>query len=302
MTYKFDFKKMWPLLAVLAAAVVAIPLRVAQYIKYIDASTGFFNEINASVIIFYVLVAAAAVIGFAMPLIRRKDLKPAPIAFKSVQFTVVSLIMAVTLIVDSAVQLMNYFDLVSLGSIQAAGSIKEYLSAQGATLLLLQALSGAATAVYFFVSGVTVGLGNADISKYKVISLVPVLWCIFRLLYRFKRTISFVNVSDLLLELFMIVFSMMFFFAVAQINSKIDINEKGSELINSLFWKVFSYGIPAAVFAVVCFIPRFVLLLTGNKEFINTHYPVCFGDIGFIVYAVFTCITALKANTGADDE
>ncbi|MCQ2484297.1 MAG: hypothetical protein MJ168_03060 [Clostridia bacterium] len=302
MKLKFNFKEMMPLVIALAVLVIAVPVRVAQYLTIIDAKTGFFNEINFSVVLLYVVLGAGLVLGLVIPFLRHKTLKPAPLATKSVGFTVVSLIMAITLIIDSAIQLMNYFDMFTAATGYIGKSVSEYVAMQGGTILMLQAIIGALSAIYFFVSGVTIGLGNSDSSKYKVFALLPTVWCIFKLLYRFKRTISFVNVSDLLLELFCIVFSMMFLFALAQVNSKIDIKEKGDDLMQSVYWKIFGYGIPAAVFALVCFLPRFILLVTGNSDHINSQYNVNVSDLGFAVFAIYTCISALKAKETAIEE
>lgn len=296
-----NFKNYTSMFVALAAVIIAVPLRIIQYFKLIDASTGFYNEIDVTVFALYAISVICMVACLALPFLKHKTLKPAPLSVKSTSFTVVSLFMAITLIVDSASQLMNFFDLFSNSSMINA-DIKAYISAQGGTLLLFQAVFGAISALYFFVSGVTIGLGNSDSSKYKILALVPVVWCIFRLLYRFKRTISFVNVSDLLFELFLIVFTMMFFFALAQVNSKIDVNGDGQNMLQSVYWKIFGYGIPAAFFALVCFLPRFILLITGSSDHINTHYPVSYCDFGLAVFAIYICISGIKANTNSNEE
>lgn len=296
MSNKKELSKIIPLFFALFAVIVCVPLRIYQARTIIDASTGFYNEINFTVYIVYALLAIAGVVAIAIPFARHNTLKITPICGKSAGYTVVALIFALTLIVDSASQLFDFLDLFSVTGYSAAYEFKSYISAQGGYILLIQAILGALSAVYFFVQGVTVGIGNTDTSKYRIFSLVPVLWSLMKLLYRFKRTISFVNVSDLLLELFLIVFTLMFLFVVAQINSKIDGNMKRSEFLVSIYWKIFAYGIPTAMLAIVCFLPRFILLITGHSDNINDTYPVFYSDFGLAVYAVFTCITALRAE------
>lgn len=302
MKTKFDIKKFAPLLIAFAVLVIAVPVRVGQYLKIIDATTGFYNTIDISVYIVYAVLVIGMLCGLVIPFIRHKSLKPVSLSVKSVGFTAVSLVMAVTLIIDSAAQLLDYFELFSSASAYMGQSVNQYISSQGGTLLLLQALFGALSAVYFFITGVTIGLGNSDSSKYRLIALLPTLWCIFKLLYRFKRKISFVNVSDLLLELFFIVFSMMFFFVLAQVNSKIDIKEKGDDLMKSVFWKIYGYGVPAAILGLICFLPRLILIVTGNSDHINAQYPLNFSDFGFAVFAVYTCISGLKAKENVNVE
>lgn len=290
-----------PLFAGIAALIIAVPLRIYQYINIINPETGFYDEKNASVFILYAILTVAVVLGIFIPFSRKNTMKMVPVSTKSIGFTVVSLIFAVALIVDSASQLMDYFDLFSSGAAMTTDSLKDYISAQGGTILLLQAVFGGLSAVYFFVTGVTVGLGNSDSSKFKILALMPVVWSIFRLLYRFKRTISFINVSDLFLELFLVVFSLLFLFSLAQVNSKIDTYDEDSSM-KSVYWTIFGYGIPAAVLALTVFLPRFLIAVAGKSELLNPMYGIHASDFAFAVYAVYTCISALKAESNTVEE
>lgn len=293
MKSKSDIIYKLPIFISLFALLVTIPLRVYQYFKVLEPDTGFYSEINFSVYVIYFLLGAAMIASIVIPLIHKKQIIPVPSIKKSPAFLVVSLILAITIIIDSAGQLMNYFDLYD--SAAASGmAVSEYVKNQGGTLLLLQAVSGAVAAVYFFVSGLAVSIGNMDGSKLKILALTPVLWCIFKLLYRFKRTISFINVSDLMLELFEIVFLMLFFLAFAQTVSKID--------VPTVFWKIYAYGIPAAMFALICFVPRFIVMVTGNSDLLNAHHAVSYSDIGAAVYIIYNLLARVKAQTTEPEE
>lgn len=293
MKSKSDVIYKLPLLVSLCALLVAVPLRVYQYFKVLEPETGFYSTIDFSVYIIYALLGIAVITAIVIPLINRKKMITVASVKKSPVFLVLSLILAVTIIIDSAGQLMSYFDLYDAAA-SSGSTIAEYVKKQGGTLLLLQAVSGAIAAVYFFVSGLSVSLGNSDGSKLKLLGLTPVLWCIFRLLYKFKRTISFINVSDLLLELFEIVFLMLFFFALAQTVARID--------VKNVFWKIFAYGIPAAMFALMCFLPRFILMVTGKSELLNDHYGVSYSDLGAAAYIIYNLLSRAKAQTSEPEE
>lgn len=293
MKSKSDVIYKLPLLVSLCALLVAVPLRVYQYFKVLEPETGFYSTIDFSVYIIYALLGIAVITAIVIPLINRKKMITVASVKKSPVFLVLSLILAVTIIIDSAGQLMSYFDLYDAAA-SSGSTIAEYVKKQGGTLLLLQAVSGAIAAVYFFVSGLSVSLGNSDGSKLKLLGLTPVLWCIFRLLYKFKRTISFINVSDLLLELFEIVFLMLFFFALAQAVARID--------VKTVFWKIFAYGIPAAMFALMCFLPRFILMVTGKSELLNDHYGVSYSDLGAAAYIIYNLLSRAKAQTSEPEE
>lgn len=293
MKNKSDLIYKFPLLISLCALLVAVPLRVYQYFKVLEPDTGFYSKTDFSVYIIYAVLGIATVSSIVIPLINKKRIITVTSVKKSPVFLVLSLILAVTIIIDSAGQLMSYFDLYDAAN--ASGTIvTEYVKKQGGTLLLLQSVSGAVAAVYFFVSGLSVSLGNSDGSKLKVLALTPVLWCIFKLLYRFKRTISFVNVSDLMLELFEIVFLMLFFLALAQTVAKID--------AQTVFWKIYGYGIPAAVFALICFLPRFIVMITGNSELLNEHYGISYSDLGAAAYIIYNLLSRAKAQTNEPED
>ncbi|MEE0981294.1 MAG: hypothetical protein U0K91_06395, partial [Acutalibacteraceae bacterium] len=78
-----------------------------------------------------------------------------------------------------------------------------------------------------------------------------------------------------------------------QIRSKIDAED--------IFWKIYAYGLPAAMFALVCFIPKLILLITGKSELINPLHPVCISDLTFAVYAIYVCISSSKAESNANE-
>lgn len=293
MKNKSDIIYKFPLLASLCALLLAVPLRVYQYFKVLEPETGFYSKTDFSVYAIYILLGAAMIIGVVIPLINKKKMITVSSVKKSPVFLAISLILAVTIIIDSAGQLMSYFDLYDVAN-SSGTAITDYVKKQGGTLLMLQAVSGAVAAVYFFVSGLSVGLGNSDGSRLKILALTPVLWCIFKLLYRFKRTISFVNVSDLMLELFEIVFLMLFFLALAQTVAKID--------ADAVFWKIYGYGIPAAMFALICFLPRVIVMIVGKSELLNSHYGVSFSDLGVAIYIIYNLLSRAKAQTNEPEE
>lgn len=280
-----------PLFATLAAVLIAIPLRVYQYFKLINPETGFYDEKDFSVFVVYAVLAIAMLVCIGFAYLKHKSIKPVNDNKNSMPYIVMSLIMATGICVDSFGMISDYFELFSAGNGNYI-NVSEFVSAQGGTLMLIQAIFGVLSAGYFVISGLT-SINKINAPKLKFLALSPVAWCIFRLLFRFKRTISFVNVSDLLLEMFMIVFVMMFFLALAQVNSKID--------ANAVFWKLFAYGFPAVMFSLVCFLPRFILVITGSAELLNAAYLPNFSDLTFAIYATYICISAAKSKIASDN-
>lgn len=293
MKSKSDIIYKFPLFCSLFALFAAVPLRVYQYFKILEPETGFYNKIDFSVYVIYILLGIAMVIGIAIPLINRKRIITVSQPKKSSVFLVVSIILAVTLIIDSATQLVGYFDLYEQ-AVSSSAQVTQYVKDQGGNILLIQSVFGAIAAIYFFVTGLAVGIGNSDGTKFKVLAFAPVLWCIFKLLYRFKRTISFVNVSDLLLELFAIVFLMLFFLAFSQVVSAIDASD--------VYWKLYAYGVPAVTFSLMCFLPRFIVMAVGHSDLLCTHHGISYSDLGVAIYIIYALLSRAKAQTNNSPE
>ncbi len=290
---KSDIIYKFPLFCSLFALIAAVPLRVYQYFKILEPETGFYNKIDFSVYVIYILLGIAMVIGIAIPLINRKRIITVSQPKKSSVFLVVSIILAVTLIIDSATQLVGYFDLYEQ-AVSSSAQVTQYVKDQGGNILLIQSVFGAIAAIYFFVTGLAVGIGNSDGTKFKVLAFAPVLWCIFKLLYRFKRTISFVNVSDLLLELFAIVFLMLFFLAFSQVVSAIDASD--------VYWKLYAYGVPTVTFSLMCFLPRFIVMAVGHSDLLCTHHGISYSDLGVAIYIIYALLSRAKAQTNNSPE
>ncbi len=283
-----------PLFSTLAALLIAVPLRVYQYLKIINPETGFYDKTDFSVFVVYAVLTVAMVICIAFSYIKHKSLQPVNIAVNSKKpytYLIFSLIMAVGIAVDSLSVLADYLSLLTKNTSYISTS--DYVASQGGAIMLIQSVFGLISAIYFIISGIT-SVNKNTVLKLKFLAVSPVIWCIFRLLFRFKRTISFVNVSDLLLEMFAIVFAMVFFLALAQVNSKID--------AQTVFWKLFAYGFPAVMFSLVCFLPRIILVLTDSADKLNELYLPSFSDLTFAVYTTFICITAAKAKAPATEE
>ena len=114
------------------------------------------------------------------------------------------------------------------------------------------------------------------------------------MVYRFTRTISYQRVSDLTFELIMLAFMIMIFMAFAQVNSQI--SSKNCE------WKLAGYGLTAALFALVCFVPRLIVTVIG-KDFLLYEYSAAeFCDLGVAIFICSVAFTRLtdRADTKAE--
>lgn len=276
-------KKEYPFLPTFIAAAVSVvvflPLRVYQYFKIIDPETGFYNVKDFSVYLMYILMAFIVIFNIVTAFINRKKLKFREVSLTPITGAVVYAIAAIGLVVDASLRVTEFLDIYNSYVFNYSQTLLSYISKQGGAILAGETIFAIIAAVYFF------ALAGGSVSKkqvapsLKLLALAAPLWAVMRLLFRFKRTISFVNASDLFIELVAIVFMMIFLLAFAQTTSKIDKGES--------YWKMFAYGIPAAVFSLACFMPRAVLLIIGRGDLICADYSaeICDFTLPIMIFA-----------------
>ncbi len=256
--------------AVLAAAlVITLPLRMWQY-SYIEPASGFWKEINAGVIAFFAVVAAAAVFFFVSAFAARKSIAFETSAIKLPGIGIISFLCAFSIIVSS------YMEISALDVDTSAYTVTSTVNTS--VIIYIQCAFALISAVYFLLLAVSFISGKSCGDKFKLLSLSPVLWCIVKLIVRFTRTISYVRVSDLMLEMLALAAYASFFMAFAQVNSKV--NGKGLE------WKLTAAGMTGAMLALICFIPRAVVTLMGNADAIYILSRADFADLGIALFII----------------
>lgn len=286
-------KKDFPYLSFFVAAALSVvaflPLRIYQYFNILEAETGFYTNKDFSVYLMYALIAFVVIFNFSVAFLNKKNLKFVENnAEKSCMIAYI--VAAIGFIIDAASKTISFTDMFNNYNYNFNQSAVGFLSQNGGVIILLEIIFAILSSVYFFVLAAG-SLTNKEVaSKIKIIALSPSLWASMRLLTRFKSTISFVNVSDLLIELFAIVFMMVFFFSFAMTTSKID---KGAS-----YWKLFAYGIPSAVFAVACFIPRAVLSVVGHADLLAEGYSaqICDFTISILIFAYLISRANVSSN------
>ena len=268
------------------AAVVALPIRTMQFFTVLEGESGFYREADWSVYLLYGVLALSIVAILVYGIFSRKRLDYSLEVSKRPGMGVVSMAAAMGVLLDAAFCITSAMKIEEISSGLSTANYVEGMTQGDGVILTAEAVFAVFTSIYLVVLGFSYLSGKTNGSEYRLISLAPVIWSIFRLVYRFKRTISFVRVSDLLFEMIMICFMIMFFFAFAQVNSRV--GGKGNE------WKIAAYGIPAALLALVCFVPRFIVTITGNAQLLYSYSAAEYCDFGvalFIISAVLTRVT-----------
>ncbi len=266
------------ILIFVAAAIIALPVRTLQYFTVLESDTGFFTQNDWSVFVLATITTVAILAFLVLGVSKKKKLDYSLEVAKRPGQGILGFTAAAGL-------LMNAVDII----VKIMNSNNPADNTQTSFLILgIQAAFALLSAIYFLVLGASYISGKSNASEYRLISLAPVIWSIFRLIFRFTRTISYIKVSDLMLEMVMLVFFIMFFMAFAQVNSRVDSEKKE--------WKIASYGLPAALLALICFVPRFIVMITGNADHLHEQSPAEYCDFGVALFIISTVLTRVTVK------
>lgn len=272
------------------AALVAIPVRCYQYFNILEESTGFYSEKDWSVWVLYVLLGAALV---SIWVIARKtraqysysiEVKSRPV------LGAICFLLALTLLWDA----VYCCAAILTAAEQSPLVMKELYRSLIKTGILPRAfevLTAGVAAVYFFILGLSYVRGKSNGMEYRVLGLAPVLWGVARIILRFTRTISFVNISDLFYELIMLALLITFLMTFAQLTARV--NFEGMD------WKIPAYAFPTALLCLVCFVPRLVVTLMGRTELLSAQSPLEPCDFAITLFVLATVFSRIRPTARA---
>lgn len=254
-------------IAFIVAVAAALPLRIYQYFSVIAPGTGFYKAINWSVYALYIIVGVFSLFSIILTFLSSEAVESKMPEGKNKLTGIVALVYAACFIVDTitkissfAVSYLGYFS----GSIRVG--TWNYLNANDHIPIILQAVFALFSAIYFIVFGLSYISGRNTFRDSKLLALNPMLWAVARMISLLMKPISYVKVSELLFELFAMTFLMLTFLSFARVSSQL--SEKGE------MRKVFAFGLPAALFCLICSVPRFVLFVIGQSSRLADEYGV----------------------------
>ncbi len=278
------FKKLSPVLPlyiVVGLLCAAVPFRTYQLLFITEASTGFYTKIDWSVYAIYGLSALAILVSFIIVnLAKNVPSSRDEIHKKNIFLAVSSVLFAIGIIIDSILALTSLL----------AGTV----SAESFSSVLIEAVFGVLAAIYMMIFGISHFDGRTTYFQYRFLALAPMAWTTGRIIIRFMKKISYVNVADLMLEIFILAGMLVFFMSFARISSGLS-NEKSMR-------SLFASGYVCIFFCAVSNVPRIVLTLTGNGQYIPTEYPLSICDLTFALFVVAYIVNAMKKATVNDHD
>lgn len=261
---------------------VAIPFRTYQLLSIVEAETGFYKEINWSVYLMYALCILAVLVPYILTLLAKNVPESRAVYRKNKLLAAASFIFGIGLVAD-AVNALSTLVLTYQGF---------YTEEISVAPTVLQGVFGILSAIYIIVFGISYIDGRTFYSKYKLLALCPLMWSVVRLIIRFVKKISYVNVSDLMLELFAIAFMMLFFLSFARISSGLS-NKKSMR-------SLWSAGFAAIFFCTVANMPRLIAVITAHGNALSKEYPFALCDLGFAFFAVCYIVNSMKIAENND--
>ncbi len=282
-----DFKKIFIVGGVGLAAL--IPLRLYQlfFITEEDKS-GFLTHVNASVYVFFALLVAFCAALLVLVSVTNKVTASKSVRGKSKALSVGSGLMALGLAYDVAYCASLFIR--SLLSYSSGTSIMSYIFSNGMLAVIFEAVCGLLACIYFILFTLSYADGKTTYYDYKLLAIMPLFWAMFRMVRRFMTKISFLVVPDLLLELAMLAFMMLFFMSFARISSQIcQKNEMR---------KAMKYGLVSAFIAMILGVTRLAVTLCGKSDLLPRDFAFIPADL---FYAIFTAIYVNACSkTGRD--
>lgn len=276
-----------------AALIVALPLRAYQLIFLIDPQTGFFAERNFTVPLLYVLLILVGA-AFMFLTFFPKNMPFGGAAGNSKLFAVLSFLIAVSLIIDAGIQTSEIFASLTSTSVTgySSGQVSSPLFISDTLLIFARILFAAISCIYFAILGFNYCGIIYDVSQFKLLALGPLAWVILRLITDFMWKINYRNISDLLLEMFMLAALMFFFMSFARINS----NVNGE----NAYRKLYAFGFIGSLLALMLSVPRLVLILIGQSARVPKDFTFSMADFLIGIFIIYYLFVNIKSQNGAN--
>ena len=267
--------KMKYLLFVFAAAVLAsLPTRVYQLLALVDASNGFFKESDVTVPVLYAILVVFGVLFLVLSFISKEVPSPKLPAGKNLLLGIASLVITGGMGWDIFRTLGEIIPVNQGNAVIFMSLLKTNLAQKGGSFTILELVFAFFAIIYFIVFGISHLNGKASYKEFKLLALSPLCWSMTVLITKLMNPISFIKVSELLFEIFMFVFVMLFFITFARISSGVFTEDS--------MWGIYGYGLIASLLAAIVTIPRIVIALVGLEAV--EGYSFDFSHLAILVF------------------
>lgn len=263
--------------------VLGVLVRTYQRFTQIESDTGFYKEINFPNTFFMVFIILVPLIFIVLSFL----------SSEAKSLNVKNNNSRVLFAVSMAASLGFVYDAVKSAA-DAAELNSSYLGSGFNEIPFLKARTVFAvlSAVYMVFLSLSAKGKIKKASKLFLLPLAPAVWSAVRLFPLFAHEISYIQVSDLFSEIFMLVFASLFFFYLASAISGIG--------FEGYSYKLVAYGLSVAFLSAVINIPKFIATVIDAESYIVSEYPLSAVDFMVFLFALSLVVTTL--NCERDEE
>ncbi len=259
--------------------VICVPIRVYQMLNLLEAENGFYKRTDFTVPLLSALLVLVSLMMVVWPILSGQN-KSYKLSGKRPLLAYCSFFLSIGLAVNIYQTVINISQILDLTSSPERKMV---------WVLVVQSIFAFFSALYFIIFGLRFLGKKINLTRYGYLALSPVLWAITRLLQRFMRKINYARVSELMLELIMLAFLMLFIIAFARIHS-------GVITDNTINWKLFSFGLPCAFFALLYSVTRFGFWIAGQGSLLDTKSPPELCDLVLGMFILVYLISHIYFN------
>lgn len=273
-------------LVYLASLIICVAIRTYHVLTLVEPQTGFFRETNFTVPLFFTVLALSCAFLIIGAYLSKDNIKlTAESVNSSKSVGIISILLSLGFFLDFGYCFIMAVDDENAYSYTASESFAS-LMRSGSLPRKAEMLFAALSFIYFLIFGITV-LAKKYKGQMKIFSLVTVFWGISRLVTLFVKQISFVEVSDLFLEIASTAFMTLFFFSFCECVS--GVYGKVAE------WRISGVGLCTSLCCLTTQIPRIIAGIIDNTHVGEAGYvPHLYNDEYILNYVeIFTAVLVI---------
>ena len=267
------------------SSLLSVVLRCLQMFRFIEPETGFNSGPGWLMALLYVIVFGSSLFFCVGSYLGKSTENYQPMGIKNERACIITLVFVAALAGDWISSFFGFFN--SLVNGTGSADFRGFM-ASGVITNFFQSIFAFFAAIYFVIVAFDFLRGTHKANRSKLLALAPVGWASIRLVHRFIRQISFIEVSDLLFELVMLSCLVLFFMAFAQVASGVNSTGFG--------WRLSAFGLSAALIAITVNSSRLVYGIVMGFSSLNEHHLFSFVDIAFAIFAL-ALICSLNKKT-----
>lgn len=229
-------KNAWIVFAV--TLLITLPTRIYQVLFLVEPDTGFYTDGNITTAIVSIAAAVGLILIMAICAADKRKQTYSPIT--SIPAAVIGTLTGLGIIFQYLISL--------LGGEEQKNQIPA----------MIVSIFGILAGVILIVTAYNFATGQNTFARMPVLALIPPLWCCVCLITLFITYVSVVNIAENIYDTFTVIFVLLFLFAQAKMLAGIE-TEKSAK-------RVYMFGIPAVLMALVTGIPNVVLLFNGTSR------------------------------------